>query len=245
MSKTFVSVTLGCKVNAYESDSIVQELIEEGYTPASNEAEVGVALINTCSVTSNADQKSRQQIRRLANKYPNAILVVMGCYSQINRELAETIPEINIVVGTSGRKNLTKYIEEFKVNRQQIIAVENESRKFNYEELKATSFTKHARAYLKIQDGCDQFCTFCIIPQTRGRLRSRKASDIVKEAQELVANGYKEIVLTGIHTGAYGRDLEKQHSPILSAKFLIVVPIYISYGFQVLKKTKLMTNYSL
>ncbi len=208
MKKTFVSVALGCKVNAYESDSIVQELIEDGYFPAQNDEEVGVALINTCSVTSNADQKSRQQIRRLASKYPNAILVVMGCYSQINLELAATIPEINIIIGTSGRKNLTKYIEEFKKNGKQIIAVESESRKFNYEELKATSLTEHARAYLKIQDGCDQFCTFCIIPLTRGRLRSRLASDIIKEAQELVANGYQEIVLTGIHTGAYGRDLE-------------------------------------
>lgn len=207
MSKTFISVSLGCKVNAYEADSITNELIANGYVPASREDTVSVALINTCSVTSSADQKSRQQIRKLAKKHPEAILVVMGCYAQINKELSATIPEINIVVGTSKRNQIVKYIEEFNKTKQQIVAVDDESRSFRYEELKATSEGSHARAYLKIQDGCDQFCTFCIIPLTRGKLRSRLPLDVISEAQTLVAKGYKEIVLTGIHTGAYGLDL--------------------------------------
>lgn len=207
MTKTFISVTLGCKVNAYESDSLAQTLIGVGYTPAGEFDEVGVALINTCSVTSSADQKSRQQIRRLAKRYPHAILVVMGCYSQINKELATTIPEISIVVGTSNRPNILEYIEEFQKTKTQIIAVNDDSRTFKYEELKATSLSEHARAYLKIQDGCDQFCTFCIIPLTRGKLRSRAPEDVINEAKELVRKGYHEIVLTGIHTGAYGLDL--------------------------------------
>lgn len=208
MIKTFISVSLGCKVNAYESDSLVHSLLQAGYIQAGLDDEVGVALINTCSVTSSADQKSRQQIRRLAHTYPSAILVVMGCYAQINKELALTIPEIDIVVGTSNRSKLLDYIEQFRETRQQIIAVSDDSRHFTYEELKATSLTKHARAYLKIQDGCDQFCTFCIIPLTRGKLRSRAPADIIREAQDLVAKGYREIVLTGIHTGAYGVDLK-------------------------------------
>lgn len=208
MIKTFVSVTLGCKVNAYEADSLTNELISAGYLPAGADDEVGVALINTCSVTSSADAKSRQQIRKLAKTYPNAILVVMGCYSQINLELATTIPEISIVVGTSNRTQILHYIDEFQRTKKQIIAVNPESRRFDYEELKATSLTKHARAYLKIQDGCDQFCTFCIIPLTRGKLRSRAPEDVINEAVTLVAKGYREIVLTGIHTGAYGVDLK-------------------------------------
>ncbi|MFA5660264.1 MAG: tRNA (N(6)-L-threonylcarbamoyladenosine(37)-C(2))-methylthiotransferase MtaB [Bacilli bacterium] len=208
MIKTFVSVTLGCKVNAYEADSLTNELIGAGYLPASGDDQVGVALINTCSVTSSADAKSRQQIRKLAKMYPDAILVVMGCYSQINLELATTIPEISIVVGTSNRTKILSYINEYERTKKQIIAVNHESRTFSYEELKATSVTKHARAYLKIQDGCDQFCTFCIIPLTRGKLRSRAPEDVVKEAKALVEKGYKEIVLTGIHTGAYGVDLK-------------------------------------
>lgn len=208
MNKTYVSVTLGCKVNAYEVDSLTNELKKHGYLPAGEHERVDVALINTCSVTSSADAKSRQQIRKLAKTYPNAILVVMGCYSQINIELSTTIPEISVVVGTSNRTKIIDYIEEFARTKKQIIAIDPHSRLFNYEELKETSVTNHARAYLKIQDGCDQFCTFCIIPLTRGKLRSRAPEDVIKEAQELVAKGYREIVLTGIHTGAYGLDLE-------------------------------------
>lgn len=208
MSKTFVSVTLGCKVNAYEVDSLTNEFKKAGYLPAMPGEKVEVALINTCSVTSSADQKSRQQIRKLAKMYPEAILVVMGCYSQINVELANSIPEIDIVVGTSNRTKILEYIEEFKNTQTQIIAVNPSSRTFTYEELKETSITSHARAYLKIQDGCDQFCTFCIIPLTRGKLRSRDPLEVIKEAKELVAKGYHEIVLTGIHTGAYGLDLK-------------------------------------
>lgn len=207
MNKTFVSITLGCKVNAYEVDSLTNELISNGYTYALAGEKVGVALINTCSVTSNADQKSRQQIRKLAKTYPDAILVVMGCYAQINIELANTIPEISIVIGTSNRTKILSYIEEYQRTKTKIIAVNQASRTFKYEELNAPSLTKHARAYLKIQDGCDQFCTFCIIPLTRGKLRSRAPEDVITEAKTLVSKGYKEIVLTGIHTGAYGLDL--------------------------------------
>ncbi len=208
MVKTFVSVTLGCKVNAYESDSITHELINAGFSEAMAGESVGVAIINTCSVTSSADQKSRQQIRRLAKRFPEAILVVMGCYAQINRELATAIPEISIVVGTSNRSKIVEYINEYYVTKKQIVAVSDNAREFTYEELKTTSLTPHARAYLKIQDGCDQFCTFCIIPLTRGKLRSRDAKDVISEAQDLVSKGYQEIVLTGIHTGAYGVDLK-------------------------------------
>ncbi|OQC09558.1 MAG: Threonylcarbamoyladenosine tRNA methylthiotransferase MtaB [Tenericutes bacterium ADurb.Bin087] len=205
--KTFVSVALGCKVNAYEVFCIDETLKEKGYIQAQEDDKVDVAIINTCSVTSNADQKSRQHIRKLAKNYPDAVLVVMGCYAQINKDLMNTIPEIDILVGTSNRNKIVDYIEEFTKHRQKIIAIDEEPRKFKYEELGATGVTPQARAYLKIQDGCDAFCTYCIIPLARGIMRSRDPRDIVNEAKDLVRRGYQEIVLTGIHTGAYGKDL--------------------------------------
>lgn len=208
LDQTFKIVTLGCKVNSYEADAVAESLKAKGYRPANEGDKVDVALINTCSVTSTSDQKSRQQIRRLAKHHPEATLVVMGCYSQINQNLAMEIPEIDVVVGTSNRHKIIDLVEEHQKSGKQIIDIEADTRSFKYEELKYTSVTEHARAYLKIQDGCDNFCTFCIIPLTRGRLRSRDHDEVIKEAVDLVSRGYKEIVLTGIHTGGYGRDLK-------------------------------------
>lgn len=205
-NKTYKIVTLGCKVNSYEADAIAENFKALGLHEAHDDEQVDIALINTCSVTSTSDQKSRQHIRKLAKKHPNATIVVMGCYSQINQNLAEEIPDIDVVVGTSNRHKIAQLIEEHNQTGKQIIDVEKDSRSFTYEELKYSSLTSHARAYLKIQDGCDNFCTFCIIPLTRGRLRSRKPEEVIKEAKDLVSKGYKEIVLTGIHTGGYGRD---------------------------------------
>jgi len=207
-NKTYKIITLGCKVNAYEADAIAENFKSEGLKEAKEGENVDIALINTCSVTSTSDQKSRQQIRRLIKHHPEATIVVMGCYSQINQNLAEEIPEIDVVVGTSNRHKIVDLIKQHHDSKQQVIEVDKDSRIFEYEELQYTSVTNHARAYLKIQDGCDNFCTFCIIPMTRGRLRSRKALEVIKEAKDLVARGYKEIVLTGIHTGGYGRDQE-------------------------------------
>ena len=207
-NKTYKIITLGCKVNAYETDAIAENFKSEGLKEASEGENVDIALINTCSVTSTSDQKSRQQIRRLIKHHPEATIVVMGCYSQINQNLAAEIPEIDVVVGTSNRHKILDLIKQHHDSKQQVIEVDKDSRIFEYEELQYTSVTNHARAYLKIQDGCDNFCTFCIIPMTRGRLRSRKALEVIKEAKDLVARGYKEIVLTGIHTGGYGRDQE-------------------------------------
>lgn len=224
INKTFVTVTLGCKVNSYETDNLAKQLEKAGYTRATRESKVDVALINTCSVTSNADKKSRQQIRRLAKKFPNATLVVMGCYSQINKELSATIPEIDIMLGTSKRNNLVQHLATFAANGMQIIDIDDDSRSFTYEELKAVSYTRQTRAYLKIQDGCDQFCTFCIIPLTRGKLRSRALHDVVNEAKALVDDGHKELVLTGIHTGAYGQDLENMNLTKLVKAILDACP---------------------
>lgn len=206
INKTYKIVSLGCKVNSYEAEAIAENFKALGYRKADEHEPVGFALINTCSVTSTSDQKSRQQIRRLINHHPEATMVVMGCYSQINLNLALEIPEIDVIVGTSNRHKIVDLVNEHRETGRQIVAVEKDARTFEYEELQYTSLTSHARAYLKIQDGCDNFCTFCIIPLTRGKLRSRDPHEVIKEAKELVAKGYQEIVLTGIHTGGYGRD---------------------------------------
>lgn len=222
--KTYKIVTLGCKVNAYEADAIAENFKSLGLKEAKDDDVVDVALVNTCSVTSTSDQKSRQQIRRLIKHHPEATIVVMGCYSQINQNLAEEIKEIDVVVGTSNRHRIADLVLEHQKTGQQIIAVEKDSRTFEYEELKFTSVTSHARAYLKIQDGCDNYCTFCIIPLTRGKLRSRQPQEVIDEAQDLVAKGYKELVLTGIHTGGYGRDFADYTFSKLVKGILIACP---------------------
>ena len=198
--------SLGCKVNSYENNALKATLLCEGYE-ITNEDNPDVVILNTCSVTSTADQKSRQHIRKFKNNYPNAIIVVMGCYVQGNVDFVKEELNADIIVGTSNRDKIPSLIKEFKQNKQQIVFVDTDPREFKYEELGIASFSENVRAYLKIQDGCDNFCSYCLIPLRRGKSRSRNKDDILKEAKSLVKKGYKEIVLTGIHVGGYGQDI--------------------------------------
>ena len=203
----FKVFSLGCKVNSYECSALASKLISLGYMQDDNNPDV--VIINTCSVTATADQKSRQHIRKFMKMYPNAVSVVMGCYSQGNfKYIAEEIKP-NILLGTKYRNEIPDLINEYLSNRQNIVKVEENTRKYEYEELGITSYTENVRAYLKIQDGCDNFCTYCIIPYRRGKMRSRKIENVVEEAKYLISQGYKEIILTGIHVGGYGRDMEE------------------------------------
>ncbi len=203
-NKTYVTISLGCKVNAYEISAIVSSLEKLGYHE--DKINPGVAIINTCSVTSTADQKSRQHIRKLIKEYPNALVVVMGCYSQGHHDFVFNDIKANIVTGTSGRAELIQLIEKY-TNGENIDITASNPRTYQYEELGVTAYSENVRAYLKIQDGCDNFCSYCLIPYVRGVARSRERQNIVEEANELVDKGYKEIVLTGIHVGGYGKDL--------------------------------------
>lgn len=204
----YVLLTLGCKVNAYESEAVKQLLDFRGYSEASEkDADVDVAVINTCSVTSTSDQKSRQMIRRLVSHYPNAVIVAMGCYVQMSAAFVETIPGVDIIIGTSDRHMIPDLVEQYLKDGKKRNIVAESTRDLTYEELKVTSYSDNTRAYLKIQDGCDNFCSYCIIPFARGRLRSRQKEAILQEVHQLVDAGFQEIVLTGIHTGGYGRDL--------------------------------------
>ncbi|ALC81675.1 MULTISPECIES: tRNA (N(6)-L-threonylcarbamoyladenosine(37)-C(2))-methylthiotransferase MtaB [Bacillus] len=200
--------TLGCKVNHYETEAIWQLFKEAGYERKEYEQTADVYVINTCTVTNTGDKKSRQVIRRAIRKNPDAVICVTGCYAQTSPAEIMAIPGVDIVVGTQDRKKMLDYIKQYREERQPINGVTNIMRTRVYEELEVPAFTDRTRASLKIQEGCNNFCTFCIIPWARGLLRSRDPEEVIRQAQQLVDAGYKEIVLTGIHTGGYGEDMK-------------------------------------
>jgi threonylcarbamoyladenosine tRNA methylthiotransferase MtaB len=207
--------TLGCKVNHYETEAIWQLFKEAGYNRTEYESIADVYVINTCTVTNTGDKKSRQVIRRAIRKNPDGVICVTGCYAQTSPAEIMAIPGVDIVVGTQDRVKMLEYIEQFKNERQPINGVRNIMKTRIYEELDVPSFTDRTRASLKIQEGCNNFCTFCIIPWARGLMRSRDPKEVVAQAQQLVNAGYKEIVLTGIHTGGYGEDLKDYNLAML------------------------------
>ncbi|KRG15542.1 tRNA (N(6)-L-threonylcarbamoyladenosine(37)-C(2))-methylthiotransferase MtaB [Lederbergia galactosidilytica] len=200
--------TLGCKVNHYETEAIWQLFQKQGYERVDFESRSDVYVINTCTVTNTGDKKSRQVIRRAIRKNPDAVICVTGCYAQTSPAEIMAIPGVDVVVGTQDRIKMLEYIEQYKQERQPINGVGNIMKNRVYEELDVPSFTDRTRASLKIQEGCNNFCTFCIIPWARGLMRSRDPKEVIRQAQQLVNAGYKEIVLTGIHTGGYGEDLK-------------------------------------
>jgi threonylcarbamoyladenosine tRNA methylthiotransferase MtaB len=201
--------TLGCKVNFYETEGIWQLFKNEGYEQVDFEQTADVYLINTCTVTNTGDKKSRQVIRRAVRRNPEAIIAVSGCYAQTSPAEVAAIPGVDIVIGTQDRDKIMPLIKRFQLERLPINAVRNIMKTREFEELDVPEFSDHTRAFLKIQEGCNNFCTFCIIPWSRGLLRSRKPENVLQQAKQLVAAGYQEIVLTGIHTGGYGEDLEE------------------------------------
>lgn len=204
--KKYKTLNIGCKVNAYELNAIASLLQQEGFIEDNDNPDV--IIINTCSVTAIADQKSRQHIRKMQNNHPNALVAVMGCYAQENHQFIKEEIKPDIVIGTSHRKEIVDLIlDALKEGKVQAGVIEKDTRSFDYEELGIASYSENVRAYLKIQDGCNNFCTYCIVPYRRGKMRSREKGNIIKEAQYLIAQGYQEIILTGIHVGGYGQDL--------------------------------------
>ena len=204
--KTFTTYNLVCKVNAYELSAISSLLIKEGFKEDNNHPDV--VIINTCSVTATADQKSRQHIRKMQKLFPHAIIAVMGCYSQGNHKFIEEEIKPTIILGTSHRKDVVELIKKSLKEGGRYIVIDENTRQFDYEELGITSYTENVRAFLKIQDGCNNFCTYCIVPYRRGKMRSRNKENVIKEAEYLAEQGYQEIVLSGIHVGGYGQDLK-------------------------------------
>ena len=196
-------ISLGCKVNSYESNALKELFLLNGFE---ENGKYDIVVINTCSVTAVADQKSRQIIRRERRNNPNAILCVMGCYSQKNAEYVKNECGADIIVGTSNRDKIVEFVKQFIKDKKQIIAIDGDTRKFKYESFGTVAIPNSTRAYVKIEDGCNNFCSYCTIPYTRGVARSRDKDEIINEISTLVEHGFKEIVLTGIHTAHYGLD---------------------------------------
>lgn len=206
---TVAFYTVGCKVNFYDTEAIWQVFKEAGYEQVDFEStSADVYLINTCTVTNTGDKKSRQIIRRAIRRNPDAIVAVTGCYAQTSPAEIMAIEGVDLVIGTQDREKIMTFVEQIQAERKPVNAVRNIMKTRNFEELNVPSFTERTRAFLKIQEGCNNFCTFCIIPWSRGLSRSRDPLTVVDQAKGLVAAGYKEIVLTGIHTGGYGDDME-------------------------------------
>ena len=196
-------ISLGCKVNSYESNALKELFFLKGFK---EDSKPDIIVINTCSVTAVADQKSRQIIRRERRNNPEAIICVMGCYSQKNAEYVKNECGADIIVGTSNRRKLVDFCVDFIKDKKQKIAIDDNPRKFTYESLGTVAIPNSTRAYVKIEDGCNNFCSYCTIPYTRGVARSRDKDEVIDEISTLVEHGFKEIVLTGIHTAHYGLD---------------------------------------
>jgi threonylcarbamoyladenosine tRNA methylthiotransferase MtaB len=202
-------------VNHYETEAIWQLFKKKGYERVDFEKEADVYVINTCTVTNTGDKKSRQIIRRAIRKNPDAVVCVTGCYAQTSPAEILAIPGVDVVIGTQDRAKLLDYVEQHQRERRPINGVRNIMRTRVYEELEVPYFTDRTRASLKIQEGCNNFCTFCIIPWARGLMRSRDPKAVIRQARQLVDAGYREIVLTGIHTGGYGTDLKDYNLAML------------------------------
>ncbi len=202
---------LGCKVNAYETEAMQELLEKEGYEIVPFKEGADIYIINTCTVTNMADRKSRQMLHRAKKMNPNAIVVAAGCYVQAKSESKETDESIDIIIGNNKKQDLISILKEYQEKhdgiQKEIIDINHTK---EYEELHLSKTAEHTRAYLKVQDGCNQFCTYCIIPYARGRVRSREKENVVAEVKQLVANGYQEVVLTGIHLSSYGVDLQRE-----------------------------------
>lgn len=223
--------TLGCKVNQYETNAMIQEFKKCGYDIVEFDEVADIYIVNTCTVTNMADRKSRQMLRKVKELNPEAVLVAVGCYAQVAKEELEKIPEIDLILGTNEKKDIVSYVEKMlntkqgdtaNVGQDQSKNLETENSKFNsiekqssitdvmhceeYVDFGDVTFTEKTRAVIKVQDGCDRFCSYCIIPFARGHIRSRKPKSVVSEITKIADEGIKEVVITGIHLASYGRD---------------------------------------
>ena len=210
MEKTVAFYTLGCKVNQYETNAMEQQFIKNGYKVVDHHDFADIYVVNTCTVTNIAERKSRQMLRRVKDINKDAILVVCGCYAQVAKEELEKIPEIDIILGINEKNNIVEIVEDYikkQVSKEEIVSdVSNQNEFLDFGDV---TYTEKNRAVVKVQDGCNMFCTYCIIPYARGRIRSRKIESVVSEISKIAKLGIKEVVITGIHVASYGKDFEE------------------------------------
>ena len=227
MSKVVKFITLGCKVNQYETNAMAQKFLEKGYqiieeeTPENEEIKPDICIINTCTVTNMSDRKSRQMLRRMKEKNPNTIVVAVGCYAQVAKEELAKISEIDLVLGNNEKVEIVRHVEEYINNHIDNVELEDVMYSKEFSDFGNVTYTEKTRAVIKIQDGCDRFCSYCIIPYARGRVRSRKPESIVSEITQIASNGIKEVVITGIHIASYGKDFSMSKDPELQNYKLI------------------------
>ncbi len=205
-------ITLGCKTNQYESNAMEQSFKKDGIEilPSDSSESADICVVNTCSVTNVAERKSRQMLRREKQQNPEAIVVACGCYVQVSQKEVEEMPEVDIVIGINEKNHILEIVKEYIANRNEKSRVSDVMHKQGFEDFGTTTYTELNRAVIKIQDGCDRFCTYCIIPYARGKVRSRNPHNVLKEIEEISKTGIKEIVLTGIHIASYGKDFSKE-----------------------------------
>ncbi len=221
MKKVVKFITLGCKVNQYETNAMAQKFIENGYkvieeisNQENENIKPDICIINTCTVTNMSDRKSRQMLRKMKEENKSAIVVAVGCYAQIAKQELLERPEIDLVLGNNEKVDIVKYLEEYLKEKQKILEVQNVMDSKEFSEFGDTTFSEKTRAVIKIQDGCDRFCSYCIIPYARGRVRSRKSESILSEITKIAQKGIKEIVITGIHIASYGKDFKENYKLI-------------------------------
>ena len=215
MRKKVALHNLGCKVNAYEIEAMQQLLESAGYEIVPFEPGADVYLINTCTVTNIADRKSRQMLHKAKKMNPDAIVIAAGCYAQSDTEKLQKDSAVDLILGNNKKKDIVQVLKEYEAEhckQAHVIKINHEKQ---YEELSINQTAEHVRAYIKVQDGCNQFCTYCIIPYARGRVRSRKAASVLEEVRTLAEKGYKEVVLTGIHLSSYGVDFKEEEKETL------------------------------
>ncbi len=212
--KKVAFITLGCKVNQYETNAMTQQFIEKGYKIVEHTEKADIYIVNTCTVTNMSDRKSRQMLRREKELNKDAIIVACGCYAQTAKEELEQMEEIDLVLGNNEKKDIVKYVEKYIESKLPETKTEDVMQQKEFIEFGDVIFTEKTRAVIKIQDGCDRFCSYCIIPYARGRVRSRKPEHVISEITEIAKNGIKEVVITGIHIASYGKDFNNGYKLI-------------------------------
>ena len=218
MKKTVSFYTLGCKVNQYETNAMEQQFIKNNYEIVENTQKADIYVINTCTVTNIAERKSRQMLRRVKEINPSAVLVVCGCYAQVAKNELEQIPEIDIILGINEKNEIVQIVENYmekmaeKDKRSQEAEIDDVSKQKEFLDFGDVTYTEKNRAVVKVQDGCNMFCSYCIIPYARGRIRSRKIESVVSEIEKIANEDIKEVVITGIHVASYGKDFDNENT---------------------------------
>ena len=218
MKKTVSFYTLGCKVNQYETNAMEQQFIKNNYEIVENTQKADIYVINTCTVTNMAERKSRQMLRRVKEINPSAVLVVCGCYAQVAKNELEQIPEIDIILGINEKNEIVQIVENYmekmaeQDKRSQEAEIDDVSKQKEFLDFGDVTYTEKNRAVVKVQDGCNMFCSYCIIPYARGRIRSRKIESVVSEIEKIAKEGIKEVVITGIHVASYGKDFDNENT---------------------------------